>query len=102
MVKVTKDNFEQILKDNKIVVVDFWADWCNPCMALGPILERVSKKYPDILFGKVNIDEEPGLATIFEVSSIPYVVKFVDGKIVDEFVGLRPEAFVDEFYGKKY
>ena len=100
MAKITKDNFERFLKDNKVVIIDFWADWCNPCLALGPILEKVSAKYPNIAFGKVNVDEEPGLATMFEVSSIPYVVKFVDGKIVDEFVGLRPESFVDEFYGK--
>lgn len=100
MAKITKDNFEQFLKDNNVVVIDFWADWCNPCLALGPILEKVAAKHPNIAFGKVNVDEEPGLATMFEVSSIPYVVKFVDGKIVDEFVGLRPESFVEEFYGK--
>lgn len=100
MTKVTKDNFEKFIKDNKVVVIDFWADWCNPCLALGPIIERVATKYPNVCFGKVNVDEEPGLATMFEVSSIPYVVKIVDGKVIDEFVGLRPESFVEEFYAK--
>ena len=58
MIKITKENFEQIIKDNKKVIIDFWADWCNPCVALGPILENVSKNYPDVVFGKVNVDEE--------------------------------------------
>ena len=95
MIKITKENFEQIIKDNKKVIIDFWADWCNPCVALGPILENVSKNYPDVVFGKVNVDEESELATAFDITSIPYVVKIIDGKYSDSFLGLHNEEFVE-------
>ncbi len=100
MLKITKENFKEIIENNESVIIDFWADWCNPCLALGPIFEEVSKNYPHITCGKVNIDEEEELAMGFEVTSIPYVVKIVKGKIVDSFVGLRAEGFVDEFFRK--
>lgn len=100
MIKITKENFEQIIKDNKKVIIDFWADWCNPCVALGPILENVSKNYPDIVFGKVNVDEESELATAFDITSIPYVVKIIDGKYSDSFLGLHNEEFVEKFFDK--
>ncbi len=100
MIKITKENFEQIIKDNKKVIIDFWADWCNPCVALGPILENVSKNYPDIVFGKVNVDEESELATAFDITSIPYVVKIIDGKYSDSFLGLHNEEFVEKFFEK--
>lgn len=100
MIKITKENFEQIIKDNKKIIIDFWADWCNPCVALGPILENVSKNYPDIVFGKVNVDEESELATAFDITSIPYVVKIIDGKYSDSFLGLHNEEFVEKFFEK--
>ena len=100
MIKITKENFEQIIKDNKKVIIDFWADWCNPCVALGPILENVSKNYPDIVFGKVNVDEESELATAFDITSIPFVVKIIDGKYSDSFLGLHNEEFVERFFEK--
>ena len=100
MIKITKENFEQIIKDNKKVIIDFWADWCNPCVALGPILENVSKNYPDVVFGKVNVDEESELATAFDITSIPYVVKIIDGKYSDSFLGLHNEEFVERFFEK--
>lgn len=100
MIKITKENFEQIIKDNKKVIIDFWADWCNPCVALGPILENVSKNYPDVVFGKVNVDEESELATAFDITSIPYVVKIIDGKYSDSFLGLHNEEFVEKFFDK--
>ena len=100
MIKITKENFEQIIKDNKKVIIDFWADQCNPCVALGPILENVSKNYPDIVFGKVNVDEESELATAFDITSIPYVVKIIDGKYSDSFLGLHNEEFVERFFEK--
>lgn len=100
MLKITKENFKEIIDHNEVVIIDFWADWCNTCLALGPILENVAKHYPHIACGKVNIDEEEELAMGFEITSIPYVVKIVNGKIDSSFVGLRPEGFVDEFFRK--
>lgn len=100
MLKISKENFKEIIDNNEVVIIDFWADWCNPCIALGPILESVAKNYPHIVFGKVNIDEEEELAMGFEITSIPYVVKIVKGKIDSSFIGLRNEVFVDEFFRK--
>ena len=100
MFKLTKENFEQFIKENKKIVIDFYADWCGPCQSLGPIIHKVADRHPEVAFAQVNVDEQPGLATLFQVQSIPYVVKIVDGKIDDEFVGLRPESFVEEFYAK--
>lgn len=100
MIKVTQENFKNIIEENKKVILDFWAPWCNPCMALGPIMEEVNKNYPDVVFGKINVDEEEELAQAFKVYSIPYVVKFVDGKMVDQFVGLHDEVFVEGFFEK--
>ena len=100
MIKITKENFEQVIKENKQLVIDFYADWCGPCQALGPILHKVALNHPEVQFAQVNVDEQPGLATLFQVQSIPYVIKIVDGKIANEFVGLRPESFVEEFYVK--
>lgn len=100
MLKITKENFTEIINNNEEVIIDFWADWCNPCVALGPLFEKVSKNYPHITVGKVNVDEESELAMGFEVRSIPYVVKIKNGKIVDSFTGLRPESFIEEFFSR--
>ena len=100
-IKINSENFEkEVLNSNQPVLVDFYADWCNPCTALSVIIERVAKNYPNVTFGKVNIDEEEELAMGFEVRSIPYVVKIKNGKIVDSFLGLHPESFVEEFFAK--
>lgn len=101
MENITVENFKNIIENNHIVIIDFWADWCNPCVALGPIMEKVSKNYPNIFFGKVHVDEQMELAQAFEVRSIPYVVKIVDGKFVDSFLGLHPENFVETWVAKE-
>ena len=100
ILNITKENFNEIINSNKKVILDFYADWCNPCKALGPIMEEVSKNYPDIVFGKVNVDDDPGLATMFGVESIPFVVKIENGKYADSFIGLHNSNFVEEFVSK--
>ncbi len=101
MTIITKDNFNDIIKNNKEVIIDFWAPWCTPCKALGPLIEEVSERYPNIVFGKVNVDEEPELANLFRVEGIPYVAKVVDQKLVDSFVGFNTEDYVEEFFARK-
>ena len=100
MNEINKNNFNKILENNEIVIIDFWAPWCGPCRALGPVIEEVSEKYPNVYFGKVNVDNEEELASLFRVSSIPLVVKIKDRKVVDSFIGLKDRKFIEEFFGK--
>lgn len=95
---VTNANFKEFISNGK-VIIDFWAPWCGPCRALGPIIEEVCKNN-NVKLGKVNVDEEMDLAMQFNVQSIPYVVKFIDGEVVDYFIGLKNEAAIEEFVNK--
>ena len=93
----TKEAFQKSVKDNKkVVLVDFWAEWCAPCRMFGPVFERVSEKYPDAVFGKVNTEQQRELAAGFEISSIPTLMALRDGVIVFAQPGaLREKEFVE-------
>ena len=98
VVTVTADNFEQeVLQSEKTVLVDFWAAWCGPCTMLSPIVEQLAEEHPEMAFGKVNVDEAPELAQQFQVSAIPTLVLFKDGKAVDVSVGVRSKDDLEEF-----
>ena len=93
IIKLTKDNFEQeVLKSEKPVLVDFYADWCGPCQMLSPIVDEVAEERDDIKVGKINVDEQMELAMRFQVSSIPMLVVFKDGKAVAKSAGYRPKS----------
>ena len=93
---VTTANFEEIVKNNETVLLDFWATWCGPCQMQGPIIDALAEKRQDVVFGEVNVDEEIALAQQFGVMSIPTLIIFKNGEIVQKAVGLQDEASVEQ------
>lgn len=91
VLSVTKNNFDQIKNSEKIVLLDFYADWCGPCRMVSPIVDEIAKENPQYLVGKINVDNEPELAQEFGVSSIPVLVIMKDGKVVNQSVGAKPK-----------
>ncbi len=88
-------NFKQkVLAAKETVLVDFYADWCGPCQALAPILEDVARETPNAKVVKINVDDSPSLASRYDISSIPNLLVFKNGEVVDEHVGLASKATV--------
>ncbi len=92
VLKVTKENFEnEVVKSEKPVLLDFWATWCGPCRMVSSVVDEIAEENTDILVGKVNVDDEPELASAFGIVSIPTLVALKDGKVVNQAVGVRPK-----------
>ena len=99
-VNLTNDNFKDTIDNSDIVLVDFWAEWCGPCKMFAPIFEEISEKYPDIVFGKVNTEEQQQLAAMFQIRSIPTLMIFREQIVIFAQPGMLPASALDEIIGK--
>jgi thioredoxin 1 len=100
VVELTKDNFEQVVTSNGTVIIDYWAPWCGPCRGFAPVFEKVAEKNPDIVFAKVNTDEEQELAAHFQIRSIPTLMVFRDQIIVFSQPGALPQGAFEQVVEK--
>lgn len=91
-ITITKANFTQeVIHSELPVLLDFWAPWCGPCRMVGPLLDEIARERADVKVGKVNVDEQPELASQFGIMSIPTLVVMKNGQVVDQVIGARPK-----------
>ena len=96
--EITDSNFEaEVLNNEKVTLIDFWAEWCGPCRAIGPIVEELAKEYDGkALIGKVNVDENPEITVKYGIRNIPTILFIKKGEIVDKQVGAVPKSTLEE------
>jgi len=95
-VELTKDNFEKIITDSPMVIVDFWAPWCGPCRGFAPVYEKAAETHVDVVFGKVNTDQEQELAGAFNIRSIPTLMVFREQVVLFQQAGALPASALEQ------
>lgn len=100
VVELTRENFESVVNENPFIIVDFWAPWCGPCRSFAPTFESVSEEHPEIVFAKVNTEEEHEIAAHFQIRSIPTLMMFRDQIIIFSQPGALPESMFREIVQK--
>ena len=99
-IEITQENLQETIANNNIVIIDFWAPWCGPCKSFAPIYESVSEKYDDVVFAKVNTEDEQELAASFQIRSIPTLMIFREQIAIFSQAGMLPESAFEEIIGK--
>jgi thioredoxin 1 len=94
--EITNDNFDSLLSENEVVVVDFWAPWCGPCRMMTPIIDELAEEFDTAIIGKANVDESTELAQKYGIRGIPTVVFFKDGEAVQRISGVKPKEEIEE------
>lgn len=94
--EITKDNFEDTIQNNPIVVLDFWAEWCGPCKAFSPIFHDVAGANMDVVFGSINVDQQPELSNLFEIRAVPFLMILKKGTIVFAESGTLPKSALQD------
>lgn len=100
VVELNKDNFEETINSNDFIIVDFWAPWCGPCRSFAPTYEKVSEDHPNIVFAKVNTEDEQDIAAYFQIRSIPTLMIFREKVIIFSEAGALPEGAFRELVSK--